>query len=289
MENGDAYRIYCATFAFNARTSAEIDISVGDEIKVYKNERGAWPDGTKWLKGQSLSTGAQGNFPGNYTKFVKEVAAAPVDAPPVLPPKPDLKPLPPTPSPKPQPAPKSPAPIPTPAESRHDVGKVKSNWPPSANSSASSSAGGGASATAHVPSVPRKPLVRTRSQTPTDGGRPPIGTPPAGVASSGGPKPLPRTPVTPVSPPPAPLAESHQLTSVHVNKPTWCKHCQNFIWGHGKTAALCTRCGFVCHLACQDYAFLADCTAPTPSIRKTIDELLNAGEKVLCSPLRYCG
>lgn len=72
------YRVYEATYPFQAREDSELTIDEGDRVVVYEKDDGSgWPDPTKWMKGKNQSTGKTGDFPGTYCSFVEEVVPAP--------------------------------------------------------------------------------------------------------------------------------------------------------------------------------------------------------------------
>ncbi|XP_062509278.1 uncharacterized protein LOC134185494 [Corticium candelabrum] len=54
----------------------------------------------------------------------------------------------------------------------------------------------------------------------------------------------------------------HDLFEAHFPKPTYCKHCDCFIWGHGKTGLKCSKCDFACHVGCKDAAIQSNSCTP---------------------------
>lgn len=89
MDPSKAYKVYRAEHPFAAREGNELSMSAGDLIHVWRTESGAWPDMSSWVTGRNDNTKEQGQFPGNFTSFLKEVTPTPV-----LPPKPGAKPPP---------------------------------------------------------------------------------------------------------------------------------------------------------------------------------------------------
>ena len=72
------YRVYEATFPFEAREASELSMAEGDTVIVYeKPNGGGWPDPEKWMTGTNERTRETGEFPGTYCKFFEEVVAAP--------------------------------------------------------------------------------------------------------------------------------------------------------------------------------------------------------------------
>ena len=89
-----AYRVYTASFAFEAREASELSIEEGDTVVVYeRSDSSDWPDPAKWMKGTNKRTGSTGDFPGTYCTFVEEVVPAP-PPPPVAERSPAPQPLP---------------------------------------------------------------------------------------------------------------------------------------------------------------------------------------------------
>eukprot|EP00012_Vannella_robusta_P005522 CAMPEP_0206199686 /NCGR_PEP_ID=MMETSP0166-20121206/10413_1 /ASSEMBLY_ACC=CAM_ASM_000260 /TAXON_ID=95228 /ORGANISM="Vannella robusta, Strain DIVA3 518/3/11/1/6" /LENGTH=436 /DNA_ID=CAMNT_0053617843 /DNA_START=1056 /DNA_END=2363 /DNA_ORIENTATION=+ len=43
---------------------------------------------------------------------------------------------------------------------------------------------------------------------------------------------------------------AHQFAKKHFSKPTWCAHCEKFIWGLGKQGYSCKVCSYPCHPKC---------------------------------------
>ena len=74
------YRVYRASFIFEARDASELTIEEGDEVLVYQAASGAWPS-SKWVNGTNRRTGLKGEFPGNYCELVEEVTPPPAPIP----------------------------------------------------------------------------------------------------------------------------------------------------------------------------------------------------------------
>ena len=92
-----AYRVYVATFPFEAREPSELSISVDDNVIVYEKPGGGWPDPEKWMRGTNNNTGETGDFPGTYCEFVEEISPSP-PPPPVMERSPTHVPAPPAPN-----------------------------------------------------------------------------------------------------------------------------------------------------------------------------------------------
>ena len=76
-QNMAAYRVYQASYVFEARDASELTIEEGDEVLVHQTAPGAWP-ASRWVNGTNRRTGLKGDFPGNYCELVEEVNPPPL-------------------------------------------------------------------------------------------------------------------------------------------------------------------------------------------------------------------
>ena len=77
-----SYRVFRVAFSFTARDETELTILEGDELLVPPLPSGDWPDPTLWMRARNQRTGGEGDFPGTYVEFVRQVDPTPEPVPP---------------------------------------------------------------------------------------------------------------------------------------------------------------------------------------------------------------